>query len=219
MKNKFIKLFITLIFIFIFSIIVLCIISYKVMPIYMNYAGSELKRLATTVINKSITDDLITNNLDNLFIIKNDNNTNMTMVDFDPVILNRVLSSISLTIYDNIKLVSEQDLETLKKFNIPNNIFYIPSGVIFNSTFLNNLGPKIPIKMELISSVNPNIETKVSEYGINNSLIEIFINVNVNIKMILPLAASDMEVVVKTPLSMKIIQGVVPDYYLGGLNH
>ncbi len=218
MKKKILKLFIIIIFIIIVSILFLSLLSRKVMPIYMNYAEGEMKTLVTTVINKSVSENLANEfKNDELFIIKSDGNTNMTMVDFDPVILNRVISSIADVVYENIKLISEKSPTVLKKYNVSDNIFYIPSGVVFNSTFLNNLGPKIPINMEIISSVNPSVETKVTEYGINNSLVEVFINVNANIKMFLPLASNEFKITVIIPLAVKLIQGMVPDYYLGGL--
>ena len=71
--------------------------------------------------------------------------------------------------------------------------------------------------MEIISSINPDIETKVSEYGINNSLIEIFIHVVSSVKMILPTSSKDMEITVVVPIAVKLIQGSVPEYYLGNL--
>ena len=218
MKKKFLKLFIIIICIVVISIFFLSLFSYKVMPIYMSYQESELKRLLTTVINKSVSEELGKEFLnDELFIIKNDNSSNMTMVDFDPVILNRIISSIADIVYNNVKLISEKDKEALEKYNVSDNVFYIPSGVVFNSPFLNNLGPRIPVNMELISSVNPSVDTKVTEYGINNSLVEVFINVNASVKMILPMASKELEIKVVVPLAVKLIQGMVPDYYLGSL--
>lgn len=218
MKKNFLKLFIILIIIIIVSIFVLTLFNNKVTPVYINYAEGEMKRLVTTVINKSISEKL-TNEFasQDLFIIKNDSNSNMTMVDFDPVILNRFISSISDIVYENIKLISEKDKDILKKYNVSDSIFYIPSGIIFDSPLLNNLGPRIPINMEIISSVNPNLETKVTEYGINNSLVEVFVNINASIKMILPMSSKDITITVIVPVAVKLIQGMVPDYYLGGL--
>ena len=108
----------------------------KVMPIYMNYSESEMKRLVTTVINKSVGEEL-TNQFDTneLFIIKT-SNEKITMVDFDPVIVNRVMSSVRNIVYDNLKLISEKNKETLEKFNVSESIFYIPTGVIFDSVLL-----------------------------------------------------------------------------------
>ena len=217
MKKNFLKLFIILIIIIITSIFILSLLNNKIIPIYMEYAKGEMKSLVTTVITKSINEDLVGNlKEDNLFIMQADENSKMTIVDFDPVVINRIISNISDVVYDNLKLISEKDYKTLKKYNVSENIFYIPSGIIFNSPVLNNLGPKIPVNMEIISLVNPSIQTKVTEYGINNSLIEIFINVEASMKMILPLSSNEMKVNVVVPLSVKLIQGMVPDYYLGG---
>lgn len=217
MKKKFLKLFIIFILIIIIAIFILSLLNKKIFPIYMNYAEGEIKSLVTTVITKSINDDLIDNSNDELFIVQNDNKTNMTMVDFDPVVLNRLMSNISSIVYDNLKLISEKNKEVLNKYNVKDSIFYIPSGIVFNSPILNNLGPKIPLNLEVISMVNPNIETKVTEYGINNSLIEVFVNVAASVRMILPLASNEINVTVIVPIAVKLIQGMVPDYYLGGL--
>ena len=216
MKRKWLKLLITFILLIIFTFIILVFLSNKVMPFYMNYSEAEMKRVVTTVINKSVTEE-VTNQLevDSLFVLKKENN-NTIIVDFDPVIVNRVMSKISDVVYNNLKLISKKDKLTLEKYNLDESYFYIPSGIIFNTTMLNNVGPRIPINLEIISSVNPNLKTEVTEYGINNSLIEVYINVIVDVKMILPMYANTMQIVVVVPLAVKLIQGEVPKYYQRG---
>lgn len=216
MKRKWLKLLITFILLIIFTFIILFFLSNKVMPFYMNYSEAEMKRVVTTVINKSVTEE-VTNQLevDSLFALKKEND-NTIIVDFDPVIVNRVMSKISDVVYNNLKLISKKDKLTLEKYNLDESYFYIPSGIIFNTTMLNNFGPRIPINLEIISSVNPNLKTEVTEYGINNSLIEVYINVIVDVKMILPMYANTMQIVVVVPLAVKLIQGEVPKYYQRG---
>lgn len=216
MKRKWLKLLITFILLIIFTFIILVFLSNKVMPFYMNYSEAEMKRVVTTVINKSVTEE-VTNQLevDSLFVLKKEND-NTIIVDFDPVIVNRVMSKISDVVYNNLKLISKKDKLTLEKYNLDESYFYIPSGIIFNTTMLNNIGPRIPINLEIISSVNPNLKTEVTEYGINNSLIEVYINVIVDVKMILPMYSNTMKIVVVIPLAVKLIQGEVPKYYQRG---
>ena len=216
MKRKWLKLLITFILLIIFTFIILVFLSNKVMPFYMNYSEAEMKRVVTTVINKSVTEE-VTNQLevDSLFVLKKEND-NTIIVDFDPVIVNRVMSKISDVVYNNLKLISKKDKLTLEKYNLDESYFYIPSGIIFNTTMLNNIGPRIPIDLEIISSVNPNLKTEVTEYGINNSLIEVYINVIVDVKMILPMYSNTMQIVVVVPLAVKLIQGEVPKYYQRG---
>ena len=184
------------------------------MPIYINYSESEIEKIVTVVVNRVVNE---TNLNDNLFIVKNDVNQT-TIVDYDPVVINKIISSISNNVYDNLKLIEQMDTNIFIKYNLDKSVFYVPSGIIFNSVMLNNLGPKIPLKLKLIGSVNPNIETKVTEYGINNSLIEVNIKVNTSIRMILPLSSKDKKITVVVPLTVKIIQGNIPEYYFGLLN-
>lgn len=211
--KKIYKLFFLILLIIIISIILIILLNKKVMPIYMDYAESELERVVTTVINKSVSECNLDNNL---FYVKSDSNKT-TIVDYDPVVMNKIISDISNKVYDNLKLISKKDIDTLNKYNLDNTIFYIPSGIIFNSIMLNNLGPKIPIGMELISSINSNLETKVTEYGINNSLIEVNIKINTTIRMILPTTSKKNKISVVVPLTVKIIQGNIPEYYFGSL--
>lgn len=215
MKRKFIKLIIVIVLMVVVSRISLIFLSNRIMPLYMSYCEIELKRVITTVINKSITEDITNSfNVSDLFIIKN-LSSNVTVVDFDPVILNRAMSSIADSVYVNLYLLSEKNREVLEKYNLSESIFYIPTGTVFNTPLLNNLGPRIPVKLELNGFVNPNIKTSVKEYGINNSLVEVFIEVVSNVKMILPMYSKEIEVVVVVPLAVKLIQGNVPEYYLG----
>ena len=212
MKKNITKLFLIIISIFIISIFLIIYLNKKVVPIYLNYSESEMKRVVTTVINKTVS-ELEFN--DDLFILKNSDN--IKIVDYNPKVLNNIISIISNNVYSNLKLIEKMDKNTLKKFNLNSSIFYIPSGIVFNSVMLNNIGPKIPVKLEIIESINPNIETKVTEYGINNSLIEVNIRVNANIRMVLPLSSRNIEITVIVPLTVKIIQGNIPEYYFGDL--
>ena len=213
MKKNITKLFIILFFVIALSIIIIIFLNKKVVPTYMSYSKSVMKRVVTNVINKTTTEVEIN---DDLFIVKETNSTETA--SFDPIVLNKIIASISNDVYDNLKLVENLDTDTLSKFNIDQNIFYIPTGIIFNSVMLNNLGPKIPVKLELVDSINSSVETKVTEYGINNSLIEVSVKVVATIRTILPMSSDDMEVQVVVPIAVKIIQGNIPEYYFGGVN-
>ena len=91
--------------------------------------------------------------------------------------------------------------------------FYIPMGSIFQNPVLNNRGPKIPVRMELVGSVITGINSKVKDYGINNSLIEIYVHVEVRERVILPVTAKDVTIVNDIPISYKLIKGKIPTYY------
>ena len=58
-------------------------------------------------------------------------------------------------------------------------IYQVPTGIIFNNGLLSNIGPKIPVKLSLIGDVTIDIKTTIKDYGINNAVIQVSINVKV----------------------------------------
>lgn len=91
----------------------------------------------------------------------------------------------------------------------------IPLGYLTNNPFLMNLGPKIPIKIELGDTALGNITTNVEPFGINNAKVEIFLEIYLNTSILYPFETFREVTTYKALLSSKIINGVVPNYYNG----
>ena len=153
------------------------------------------------MINESINDVLYENTYDNIITDNKDSNGNINKVDFDNLIVNRILYLITQ------KLLNSNYLN--------NKIYYIPLGMIYNTPILNNLGPKIPYKIEMINSINNDTKINIKEYGINSSMIELVVNINVKIKVVMPFKSKVIDVNKSVILDSKIVQGKVPDYYGG----
>ena len=47
-------------------------------------------------------------------------------------------------------------------------------GIITNNALLSNLGPKVPVKINLVGNVISNVGTKVENYGINSIMVEVY---------------------------------------------
>ena len=65
-------------------------------------------------------------------------------------------------------------------------LYYIPFGVVTDIPLIADLGPKIPVKTSLIGSVKSNVRTDLTNYGINNALLKVYIEVEVSEQVILP---------------------------------
>ena len=225
-KNIFIA---TLIMCVIITIIVLKIISIRVSPILMNYAELETKKLSSIVINRAVNKQIANGmNIDEMFnIIKNDNGEIAT-IDFNPAIVNKVLNTTTNVVLINLKAIEEGNIDFIElpdilisndKDKLKNGIIYeIPLGTITNSGFLSNLGPKIPIKLNIIGSVESNVKTNIKEYGINNALVEIYIRISVTEQINVPFISKRVTVTSDIPVALKVIQGSVPKYYGGTLS-
>ena len=230
-KLKFSNIVVILIILISVSVLLLCkVFNTKIRPVFIKIANSESKKLATLIINDSVGKQLTSNlTFDNLFNITKDNNGNITSIDLNSIIVNKVLTTTTSTAILNLKLLEEGKIELLElpdsvivsydKDDLKKGIIYkIPTGLIFGNTILSNTGPKIPVKFSLIGSVTSNINTKITNYGINNALIEVYIDISVELEVILPLITDNIEVTTSIPIAIKLIQGNIPEYYSSGLS-
>ena len=92
----------------------------------------------------------------------------------------------------------------------------VPFFLNSNWSLLTNLGPRIPVKIELIGSVKTNIKTNVKNYGINNALVEIYSVTTININIVTPGKSQDYILDYDILLDTKLVEGRVP--YLYGSN-
>ena len=89
-----------------------------------------------------------------------------------------------------------------------------PFGIYSDNLFVNNLGPRIPVKVNLINNLSTNIKTKVSDYGINSLLLEMYIVVELKHE-ILASKIYEVQSSYELLISSKIIQGSIPNYFGG----
>lgn len=183
----------------------------------LDFAESESIELSTILINKSIYE--ILNNVRNEDIVKIIRNEDNEILDvsYNTNILNNIIYLVSDNILKNISNIEKCKLNdlNLKYYNIDDLIYYIPFGIIYNKAILTDIGPKIPYKVSFIGSVDTHINTNVKSYGINNSLIENFLNINLNIMVIFPFASKNVNINKNILLSSNIINGKIPSYYGG----
>ena len=194
----------------------------------MVYAESEVTNLMTLIINKSVSMQLEGSfDEDVLFDIVRDSDGNVNLIDFNSLEVNKVLKSVIDCVALNLKLVEDgRFLETnifndekVDRDNLSRGIIYeIPIGAVTKSSLLANMGPKIPVKMHIIGDVVANVATSVKEYGINNVLLQIGIYVEASGMVNLPFVSKKIMVNTTIPLSLKLIQGRIPNYYLNGIN-
>ena len=218
-------LFITLISIIITVSICFYFINKKITPILITYAEKKATSLATLMITESVNKNVFNDmDINNLFIENKDADGNVISIDFDPVTVNTILNKITIYVenyleklesgsIDDLELSStilnSYDLEKLKK----GIIYEIPSGIVFNNALVSNLGPKIPVRINLNGDVITDINTDISSYGINNALIKVTVNVKVYMQVIIPFRSKEVEVETNIPVIMKIVKGEVLSYY------
>jgi len=205
-KIKFInKIAIIFVIIMIITILVLNKVNKIANPILMVHAKANAYNTVTKIINNSVNDSIQNLNVNELFIMSYDNNGEIISIDFDSIVVNKVLTSVSLAIESEINFIEEE-------------AYQVPFGVIFKNSFFTNLGPNIPVKLRLVGSVVNDIDTKITNYGINNALMEVYIDIEVNVQVVLPFISDNITVKTLMPIAIKLVRGNIPEYYSGALS-
>lgn len=192
-------------------------INMKIVPPLEVYAENEVKKISSLIISDAVESisfsEEETMSFFNTLTNKSDE---VISVDFNTAKINKSLVKLNKAVYKDLKLF-ENGRYKLEDTEIETEdlIYKIPLGYITGNYTLSNIGPKVPLKAKLIGSVVSNIKTEVSSYGINNSLLKVYIDVTVNMRFMLPLISKDVLVNNSIPLVVKIIQGKIPNVYGG----
>ena len=192
-------------------------INTKIVPPLEVYAENEVKKISSLIISDAVESisfsEEETMSFFNTLTNKSDE---VISVDFNTAKINKSLVKLNKAVYKDLKLF-ENGRYKLEDTEIETEdlIYKIPLGYITGNYTLSNIGPKVPLKAKVIGSVVSNIKTEVSSYGINNSLLKVYIDVTVNMRFMLPLISKDVLVNNSMPLVVKIIQGKIPNVYGG----
>ena len=96
-------------------------------------------------------------------------------------------------------------------------ILRYPIGLISNNILINNLGYRIPIRLELNSNILTGIKSKVTNYGLNNALIEVYLRVKFTSNVVYFSLDDRVDNEYEILLASKMIMGRVPEMFNGYL--
>lgn len=201
MKKNDIRLIILILIISI-TMILLKIFSARTEGILIKYAKNKSINSMSQIVDKTIRSIMEKNEFDEILYIENNEETNQTYLNFDNNKINRILNLSTKNIY-----------ESIKKIEKTNKIYNISSGLLIKNHLLNNLGPSIPYKIDLLGEINTNAYTRIKEYGINNSMVEIILDIKIEFQVLLPFITDTFKIEKEIILDSKIIQGNIPNYY------
>lgn len=229
-KKKRNILILTIILLFLISFFLVDFVGRSFSRELLKYAEAEVSRIAKYVVNYAVTTRNIKElEFNELFIVNKNSKEEIQTVDFDPVVVNNVLNSITETVIAHFKAIEQGDLDTIDLsnsflLNVDINklkqgvVAQIPIGVVTGNSLLANLGPKLPVKLSILGEIESELETEVKYYGINNALITVYVNIKVSEQIYMPVATGKVEIAQKIPIAIKLMQGIVPDTYFGNVD-
>lgn len=189
------------------SLVALKYFSVRANTVLLQMAEGKLRKIVSTIINNS------TNNLtfdSSLFTMDKDQNNEIRMINYNSYEVTKLINEVTCNIEMELDKLNENKGSELDKYVISE----VPFGSIFNSSFLRGLGPKIPLKAEMVGSIVSNIETEVKPYGINNAYVETRIFLEVTAIIYLPFVSKEIKISNIIPISINIVQGSVPQGYI-----
>lgn len=203
MKNNDIAL---IVFSIIISITMMLLSSFatKTQGILLKFAKNQSNIEVNVIVNDTIRKMLMEQGTEEIIKIEKNEEKEITNINFDNKRINEILT-----------LCSNSILSKIDKKN--NKIHKIPFGLISNNHLLHNFGPEIPYNVTIIGQIDNNTYINIKEYGINNSIIEVILNIEIEYQIMLAFAKETQKYTKEVILESKIVQGNIPNYY-GNVN-
>ena len=152
-------------------------------------------------------------------------NGDISLVRYDTKKLNQFTIELTSLLTKDLDLMVKGDFEKLD-LDIgrisSNSYLKVDDGILFlislgsatGNSLLANIGPKIPLNLSVIGNVQTDVHSKVTNYGLNNALIEVFVDIQMQMVIQMPFLSKKVKIKKSIPLTMEMIQGDIPNYYL-----
>lgn len=206
----------------------LYVLNERLKPTYLEYAEVQTTKIASYVVNEAIS-SRPSSVLDVNDIIEEvpAGSSETVTVRFNADIINRVQAETQGLVKKYLAQAEQGNLSQLPELEyVEYNadkieegdgiVFFVPLGQAVDLPLLGNLGPKIPIRFHIIGNVHSDVTSNIKEFGINSALVEVWINLEVNVQIIVPFASKSATIKQSFPVAMGLTRGPVPNIYTNG---
>lgn len=209
-----IKIISLIIFIFVMAIINVFLIGNMMTSKVIGISFDIIERNFYTSIHQDFKGQVITNEeLNKMVELKLNDKSEIMYMDYNYEYVNNYLKEQ----IDELFMKLEKTDFNGKYFDSQLGVLRMPLGIVTNNVLFSNLGPKIPCKLNVLNNIDMSIKTKIKEYGINNSLIEIYLLINIKSSIINPVIEDKFVKNYEVLIDSKVIEGKIPSYYGGVL--
>lgn len=174
----------------------------------MSFAKLKVKKENTLILKEAFSHSQKSAiDIDKIISVVKNSKEEIVEVNFDMKASTDLLSSITAYINDRIE-----------NYNFLGYRLDIAVGVLSSNPLLYNIGPKIPVKVELSDVALGNVRTTVKPFGINNALIEVYLDIIIRSMILYPFEAVESQDEFSSLIASKIIAGSIPNFYGGTIN-
>ncbi len=228
-KNKYHKkilskiTFFTIILIILFTLFLLINFNQNLNKTAIDISNKELNNLLYSIVTERINNHVLNEEtLKDILIINKNKDDEILYVDFNLDNAYKVLDKISNVLTSSLKETKNGNIAIgyyNKELSHTTNslILNIPIGSLLKSLYFYNLGPKIPIKINFIGSLLTNLETKITNYGLNNALVEVYVYTTINCEILSPFNKNNVSLKYDSVIASLMVEGKVPNFYDGSI--
>ena len=169
-------------------------------PVIADVSQKYLQTYGTRIINDSVLDSLGNNIYNEIMDISYDANGQITSINTNTTAINRLKSSLTLDILNDIELLGSEG-------------FTIPLGNFTDIIFLSGVGPDIPFKIIPYGSVQVDLRSEFSEAGINQTRHQVYIDITADLNAVSVISRIRGKVSTSVLASQTVIVGQIPKFY------
>ncbi len=190
--------------ILLFSVITLMIAEGRLAPVLRTWAQTRAMSLATRAINVAVEEMMaVSLSSTTMAHLIHDGDGSLRFIQYDMGEVNRVSSQ-----------ATHKILQTLN--NMGEEIFPIPLGQLTGLDFLASWGPGIPVRMIPVGGLTTTPVASFDSAGINQTWHRVLLDIQVTMRVAVPLMAEEIIVSTQVPILEEVIIGKVPTWYFTG---
>lgn len=227
----------TCLFCAIATFLVLIYINYKLRPLILDIAETKITQYVNEAMSLAVHHTIYQNlSSANLLQFHYDDTGRVVSYNINLQLENELKSHMYRRVDTYLKLLEQgiiinesnilmsNPLDEIEENNFKQSkdetIFTIPLGQALDLPLFQNLGPKIPIELEVTGFVNAELETRLTPLQINSMHIEPVVHLTVEIRTLVPFASKKAKLKQVIPIGSGGFIGDVPDmyYYPGMMN-
>lgn len=184
--------------------------------VLLTTAEKELKEVTVLIVGSNISKERLSRiGVEDLIIANKNSKEEITDIDFKLDVAYEMLLELKDALDVAVLAVKQGNISTKTHVINDNLVLKIPFYAYTNNPLLMNLGPKIYLGIQMIEYIRGSVTTKVTSYGINSVLIDLYLNLQITESILLPTNRESIVLDYEILLASKVIQGKVPNFYPG----
>lgn len=172
-------------------------------PTILKIAEAQAVHMATEAINQAVRQEIRENNLqyDDLIKLHKDSQGHIVLMQANTVRIDSFMAEVTLAIQGTLQELSQKS-------------FRIPLGQVTGSQLLASYGPRISVSIVPVGTIRVSVDERFEQAGINQTRHRIYLDLNAEVRIVVPPQSTVAQVTEKVPLVESIIVGQVPNTFV-----